>query len=307
MSVNNAQKILQLCDDWRAAHVRPDGSGVENDSTRALRLIAKGIRFHELEFDELEAACVGLTETMVPRGLVGGFICPDHHQFWGWCAQLLLTTPIQSIVPTSGNLIHQLLESSACLLIGGKSHLWAPPEIKFSKDFDWCLHRLLSSRLFVLKFLAYPLLESLLKVHCSNFVQPDGMVMMQFLVQRSDGTNRGYNPGDQCSSMRDLFVLLEQSAARAELSELLQRLKNHFQRLDPSTPFVDLLYEWRNATLHGTDEATAISGTVFNLCLLLCLELVRPNYATLQQAAIDRVSRWKAGTTKTGPIYYRAM
>lgn len=304
MSASKAQEILQLCDAWRGEYVQPDGSGVENASTRALRLVANGIRFHELESDELEAACVGLTETMVPRGL-GGYICPDHHQFWGWCAQLLLTAPIRRIVPTNGDLIHQLLETSACLIIGGDSHCLAPLEIKHSKDFDWCLDRLIKKKLFVLKFLAYPLLESLLKVHCCSFVRADGTVTTQFSIRLRNGDPRTYKPGKRCSSLRDLFVLLAQTAAWPELSRPLQRLEDHFQRLDPTTRFVDLLYKWRNATLHGTDEVTAVSGTVFNLCLLLCLQLIRPDFDTLQQAAIDRVDRWEAGTINISPIYYR--
>jgi hypothetical protein len=304
MTASKAQTILQLCDAWRAAHVRPDGSGVENDSTRQLRLIANGIRFHELDVDELEAACVGLTETMVPRGLGGGFMCPDHQQFWGWCTQLLLTTPMSTIVPNNGTLITQLLESSACLIVGGYSHFWAEPKVQLSKGYDWCLHKLIGKKFFILKYLSYPLLESLLKVHCSSFVEDDGTVKMLFSVARPDGSNRTYNPHNRCSSLRDLFVLLEQSTASSELSGSLQRLKCHFQRLHPTTPFIDLLYRWRNATLHGADQVTAVSGTIFNLCLLLCLDLVRPEYAKWQQAAVQNVLNWKAARDNISPIYY---
>ncbi len=284
-------------------YVQADGSGREDAFTRKLRLIANGIKFHELEFDELQAACIGLTETMVPRVITGGYICPDHHRFWGWCVQVLLTAPIRNIVPTSGDLIHQLLESSACLILGGESYVLAPLDYKHSKDYDWCLERLISRKLFILKFLTYLLLESLLKAHCSSFVQADGTVTTQFSIQRRNGSNRLYNPGNRCSSLRDLFILLQQSSASPELLETLQRLESHFQRLDP-TPFIDLLYEWRNATLHGTSEITAVSGTSFNLCLLLCLELVQPNYAGLQQAAVQNVVNWKAAKFNLSPIYY---
>ena len=146
MTGSKTQMILQLCDAWRAAHVRPDGSGVEDDSTRQLRLLANGIRFHELDVDELEAACVGLTETMVPRGL-GGFICSDHYKFWGWCVQLFLTTSMSAVAPTNSGLITQLLESSACLIFGGDSYFWAKPEVQRSKDYDWCLQRLIGKKL----------------------------------------------------------------------------------------------------------------------------------------------------------------
>ena len=128
---------------------------------------------------------------------------------------------------------------------------------------------------------------------------------MLFLVARPDGSTRTYNPGNRCSSLRDLFVLLEQSIASHELSESLQRLRSHFQRLNPTTPLVDLVYSWRNATLHGADEVTAISGTIFNFCLLLGLELVRPNYAQWQQAAMQEVDKWKAAKVNISPIYYR--
>lgn len=308
MTQSKAQHILQLCDAWRAAYVQPDGSGVSNASTEKLRLIANGIRFHELEFDELEAACVGLTETMVSRGL-GGFICADHHHFWRWCAQLLLTTPMSSFVPTSGNLIHQLLESSACLLMGGSSYFWAEPEIQFSKDYDLCLKRLIGKKLFILEYLSYPLLDLLLKAHCNSFVSDDGKVTQSFEVTRADGSKRTYEPGKApkpkyCSSVGDLLYLLEKEVAGPELKASLHRLKNHFHQLDQNTAFFDLLFKWRNTTLHGEDQVTGISCTVFNMCLLLCLEFVRPNYATLRQAAVSKVIERKAATHNISPIYY---
>jgi len=299
--------ILRLCDTWRTAYVRPDGSGVEDDSTRHLRLLANGIRFHELDIDELEAACVGLTETMVPRTPLGGYLCSDHHQLWSWCSQVLLTAPLNQLMPVSDDFVHQLLEASACLIVGGKSHVLAPAAIKDSKDYDWCLNRLVQKNLFVLKFLAYPLLESLLRAHCCNFIQVDGTVTMQFSVQKENGLMRTYNPGNRCSSLRDLFILLQQSIASAELFWALHRLTTHFQQLEPTTPFFDLLYDWRNSTLHGADEITAVSGVVFNLCLLLCLEFLRIDYTMCRQHAIETIRRWKVAEYNISPIYYHEV
>jgi hypothetical protein len=76
--------------------VRPDSADKSPLSQRtkwssayreSFRLRSKWLRFHELEYDELRAACVGPTEPLLGLNTI---IDLDHKLLWSWCVELLL-------------------------------------------------------------------------------------------------------------------------------------------------------------------------------------------------------------------------
>ena len=151
----------------------------------------------------------------------------------------------------------------------------------------------------ILVYLAFPVLEAILKKTCAQFVDYDGRVVSSFDVTRSDGGVHSYRSGGRCGSIRDLLFLLHQRVASAELVRALDYLRRHLQSLDARDPF-DLLYDWRNASLHGQTSFPTIGGTVLNTALLIALDSVKDDYERIRGETRERVDRDVEGARVAG-------
>src|SRR5689334_8066643 len=73
----NASDILLLCDRWLK-------SGGED----RYRLLNNGVAFDELAYEEIRAACLGLTHVLLLPGQ-NTIIDEDHRFFWSWTGEVL--------------------------------------------------------------------------------------------------------------------------------------------------------------------------------------------------------------------------
>ena len=89
MSGDRSAQIRQLCDAWRQAVLLPNGSIAIGGASEQHRLRANGIQPHDLSYNELRAACVGLIGVLLLPGL-STVIDEDHEWFWAWGAEILL-------------------------------------------------------------------------------------------------------------------------------------------------------------------------------------------------------------------------
>lgn len=158
-----------------------------------------------------------------------------------------------------------------------------------------------------LGYLAFPLLEGIVKKHCSEYVSLSGEVREPFEVPgRDSGRVKTYAVGRICSSLRDLLWLLHAQVASEELRSDLDEQRAHLAAFsDQDQGGFQVLYQWRNDSLHGGASLTTIGGTVLNTALLIALSQIRDNYETVRTAAIDRV-RWElqSPTTSRSPWAY---
>jgi hypothetical protein len=157
----------------------------------------------------------------------------------------------------------------------------------------------------VLAYLGVPLLEAILKRACATFVAFDGRVISAFSVPTKQGNVKRYDPNgsfrnSQCSSLRDLLFLHSRDVATPRLRTLLDKFRVHLTSLDGTQDPFDLLYDWRNQSLHGSTNVQTIGGTVLNLSLLISLFEIEQSFEQHRLQILDHC-RWEAQSQCKSP------
>ncbi|WP_061936681.1 hypothetical protein [Collimonas pratensis] len=274
-----AADIAKLCDDWCAATMTVDGGMAIGASTEKFRLLANGVLFHELDHESLCAALIGLSKVLLRPGL-NTIIVQDHFGLWSWCGELLLGSRAQ-LFPHDQYEIKSLYETCLHAALANcrkpvvLEEEWREQH-RIQEQQPHHAKQLLQKSQIVLAYLAFPLLEAVLKRACGSFVSFDGQIVSAFTVLNKQGNPRLYEPQGawrdrQCSSLRDLLVLHHTQVAEPDLVVLLDQFKNHIAVLDGAQDAYDLIFAWRNASLHGSTNFQTIGGTVLNLSLLISL------------------------------------
>ena len=158
----------------------------------------------------------------------------------------------------------------------------------------------------MLAYLAFPLLEAVLKRACTKYVTFDGQVVTAFTVPAKQGNPRQYDPQGcsyrdrQCSSLRDLLVLHHTSVAGPTLKSLLNQFRDHISLLDGAQDPFDLLYSWRNQSLRGSTNFQTIGGTVLNLSLVISLFEIEHDFEGHREMILEHC-RWEAQSRYKSP------
>ena len=230
----------------------------------------------------------------------------DHFGAWSWCGELLLS-PRADLFSTDQHEIKSLFETT---IHAALANCREPTE---SKE-EWQAQnriqelqphhakQLLSEAMLVLTYLAFPLLEAVLKRACKTFVSFDGQVVSAFTVQKRQGNARTYDPvrGHRCSSLRDLLFLHHLQVAEPELKALLDNFRKHIATLDGTQDPFDLIYHWRNQSLHGAANFQTIGGTLLNLSMLISLFELRQDFDQHRAQILDHC-RWEAQSSHKSP------
>ncbi len=285
--------IRKLCSDWIAAATASGGIAIGQQS-ESFRLHQNGVRFHELDYDELRAACVGLTEVLLLPGL-NTIIDLDHKLLWSWCGEVLMGRG----APYNHHVDREMAQLAALTLRCALSGTIARTREAFDQSAD--ARRLLdgNSKEFLgkaheaLPYVAFPFLESVARRACGVFVDLRGSVLQPF--QRRSGSM--YSTGQRCSNVGDLLALLVTQVAPAALQSDLTDVLSHIASLvpgqqgQPSLDGYEVVFDWRNSSLHGETSLTTIGGTILSLALLVALDGVRNDYSQLQASALARAQR----------------
>lgn len=303
MPRTTAAEITKLCDAWCDASVTPEGGMAIGQSTEKFRLLANGVQFHELDHETMCAALIGLSKVLLRPGL-NTIVDQDHFGLWSWCGELLLN-PRAQFFPNDQREIRSLFETT---LHAALAHCRRPITSKEewqeqNRINDLQPHhakQLLLSSSTVLAYLAFPVLEATLKRACSAFVSLDGIVISSFVVPNKQGGHKQYDPQRICSSLRDLLFLHYTSIAGAELKTLLDQFRGHIALLDGTQDPFDLIYSWRNRSLHGTTNFQTIGGTILNLALLISLFEIEQDFEVRRLAALEHC-RWEAQSSHKSP------
>lgn len=281
--------IKDLCRQWVDASTTPTGEMVIGAQTEQYRLLRNGIAFHDLDHEELRASCLGLSTVLLRPGL-NTVIDADHQGFWSWCGEVLLGTP--GYFTQDERELHTLF---GLVVRASLADSRATPGVEHN-----ALELMRSSHR-VMAYLAFPLLEGILKKACAGFVGLDGNVATTFTVKRTNGGPRTYQVGGRCSSLADLLRLLSAQVAGAELRADLDEQKAHLAVFaNGNEDGFDVIYRWRNSSLHGTTSFPTIGGTVFNTAILVALDGVRNDYTALHHAAVQAAQRAVAMGTRSG-------
>ncbi len=301
------QLIRTLCDSWVNAAQQPEGGFAIGSATERYRLHRNGIRFHELTYSEIQTACTGLSRVLLLKGL-NTVIDLDHQLFWAWAGEVLLS-PRSSFFSCHESGLRQLFETCVRAALAG---ITLPPQ----SNEEWERQRerselvenntrqLVVNAHLIVAYLGFPLLEGLLKKVCSNYVDCAGTVVAAFDVPAAGGGTRKYIPNDPrkgtCSSLRDLMFLLYQHVADPDLRSRLIEMRDLLNGLDSTLDPFDLLYSWRNCSLHGQTGFPTIGGTLLNLAVLIAFNQIRADYERLRDEVWSDVQRNLAVFRLTG-------
>lgn len=300
-----AADIAKLCDDWCAASIPLEGGLSLGGEAEKFRLLKNGVVFHELKQEELCEAIIGLSKVLLLPGL-NAVVNDDHFALWSWCGELILA-PRSHYFPDEQWEIQSLYAASIHAALAGCRR----PAQTLAEWQEQCrieelqphhAKQLLQKSGLVLAYLAFPLLEAVLKRACAAYVSFDGRVLSPFSVPKKHGGQRQYAPksGSQCSSLRDLLWLHGAEVAGPKLKILLDRFREHLATLDRGQDPYDLVYGWRNQSLHGSTNFQTIGGTILNLSLLISLFEIENKFEDSRLQAIENC-RWEARSPSKSP------
>ena len=307
----SSEEITRLCDAWCAASTTPEGGMAIGRTSEQYRLLANKIIFHELDYQALCAAILGTAKVLLRPGL-NTIIDQDHFWLWAWCGELLLS-PRAKIFSHEQHEIKTLFETSIRSSLAGCRK---PPANREEWEEQNRISELqphhskyfLNNSHVVLSYLGFPLLEAVTKRACSVYVDFDGSVISQFQVLRRNGTPKSYDPSgsysqQQCSSLRDLLFLLFNQAADQDLVHSLDIFRTHLSNLDNTLDPFDLIYKWRNQSLHGSINCQTIGGTLLSLSLLIAISEKKQNFEQHRNKILEHC-RWEVRSGYRSPWSY---
>ncbi len=303
-----AAYIEKLCDNWFAASTPPEGGMRIGPETERFRLLANGVVFHELNHEELCAALIGLSKVLLLPGF-STIVNDDHYALWSWCGELLLNSRSRHF-PAAQSEIHSLYAASihAALAFCSKPTETEEEWEEQNRIEDLQPHHaklLIKQSSLILAHLAFPLLEAVLKRACAAYVAFDGRVVSAFSVPNKQGNPREYDPNGpfrnrQCSSLRDLLFLHSTVVASPKLKNLLDRFCERLTTLDASQDPFDLIYGWRNQSLHGSTNFQTIGGTILSFSLLISLFEIEHGFEEYRFRTFENC-RWLAQLPSKSP------
>ena len=271
------------------------GGGLQiGGADEEFRLLRNGVVFHELDHEQIRAACIGLSSVLLLPGL-NTVIDQDHQWFWSWCAELLCRSGSSYFSSESDRELRATVGLCCRAALAG---VYRNDRDGWERQRDQSKNMEHNARAWVqgahtaLAYLAFPLLEGIVKKHCARYVGMDGRVVEAFEVARIDGTARPYRVGQPCSSLRDMLWLLYDRVASEELRHDLDEQRIHLGAFaSESEDGFEVLYRWRNSSLHGEASLSTIGGTVLSTALLIAISALQAEYESVRASAVDGVRR----------------
>jgi len=216
----------------------------------------------------------------------------DHKIFWSWMGQIILQ--IQS---SYNSIIEQetlyLIELLLHLELSSLSRL---PINEYVQQLNQIINMVVNphtqeaiiNKHILSLALGFPTLERLLRVLCSNFVDINGNVITEFILNENKKT---YKKGKRISNIAVLLRLYEEKIATKEQRKILEEFKSIIasfseKAMDP----YDLIYEWRNDILHGGRPYQNKHSVITNLILLLLLFKLDKVYDKIREEVKKSIS-----------------
>ncbi|HBB1613243.1 TPA: hypothetical protein J0549_001714 [Escherichia coli] len=273
----NAEEIINLSENWLKSVIPRDGTITINLGDKSFRLRSHGIVVHELDFERLIACIISTSITLAIPNHTGGnapnmtMVDQDHRNIWGWCAEYVNFLRIHSKPYFVSPLVDLFLTCSqaACMPVVHKNG--------FITDYLKNSHLHLS-------YLAMPLLEGVAKIFCEEFVDIDGKVKKPF---RKLSTGE-YKVNGRCSNIGDLLLLVE-STADDDLKQVIIRLNRIVESYNPGCKAYKTIKNWRNSSLHGSENYSTVAGITFNYALVIILNKIKMNYEENRLDCIDHL------------------
>ncbi len=272
---DRSDSIIDFCRSLsQEAHANAGGVRISLHSLKR-----KGYDIRSFTYDELRAACVGLTYSMLFRGM-NMVVTEDHKILWDTIGRHLLDPPSlyfkeshNAPFPTEYRAFRELFVTTIKTSTGE----WALFQKHRNPNWNWFQMPAEYSWVDSLNpatYLVYPLLEAVLKETLSLFIERNGIVKKKFTVQKRSYNSKGKT---RCSSVDHMLDLLRQQQNLSDLNKDLSLVYEHIAFLYPGhiNPTSVISQEWRNPAMHGEDNAPTAFGVVLNIALLIAMDYVK--------------------------------
>ncbi|MBW5763599.1 hypothetical protein [Klebsiella pneumoniae] len=291
-----ANDIRGLCDRWSQCILKGTGVAVFNDDTENLRLYRQNIFPHELSYNELIDLIIGLSGVAYFKKNVQG-ISYDHFFCWAWCADIVTRYgtnfyPIEEI--EIENLFKATYHASIanCEVNNGDSDEFqrrgdALRAIGVNK------RNYMQTSMLSLCYLVFPLLESTLKKLCSEYVGLDGVLKKNVKYTDANGIviNKVLNANGKpkiISSLKELIYIYKEVVIDAEGKKNIEDILGVIAERHADDP-CDVIYKWRNSSLHGTENFMQVGGLLLCLTSLLIIYDLKDRYDSLKENVLNRL------------------
>jgi hypothetical protein len=265
-------EIVEFCRKYSSAAHANSGS----ISISPMSLADIGFNPSHATYDQLRGACVGLSYTLLFKGM-NEFISNDHRLLWDSVGKRLLEGSLyfgkQEGVPFPRHLY--TFQSLFITVIKTMTREWALYQCKPISAWSWPAQDVGRPAAYAADpgaYLVYPLLEGTLKYLQPEHLKLDGEVVQTFRCSRG----REYKKGHICSRVEDMLDLVMQTTSLKDLAEDLQLVFNHIEFLYPGKSATSVIsHDWRNPAMHGESNVSTAAGVVLNIALLVAMEKVK--------------------------------
>jgi hypothetical protein len=311
-SGSRAAFIRELCERWVQAAAGAGGGIQVGGQSESFRLRVNGIRFHELEHDELQCASLGLMRVLLLPGF-NTVIDADHMLLWAWHAEFLLSRETGYLPIRERADMRQLLDMCTRCALARPSPLTRGRSFEERRELSRLWEALVDVHFQhlgihahgLLAYVGFPLLEGVTKLALPTYVDLEGNVLQAFTV--SFGQPRRYKPGGRCSNVAHLLDLLHQQADQ-HLKAALDTVRAHLRPFGQNAEPLLTLYDWRNSSLHGAGALPTIGGTVLTIALLIAVAQFRDRYRALRDQIVTQLRQQAGGlrpdTSRNPWTYY---
>jgi hypothetical protein len=266
-------QIINFCRKVSSdAHADPNVVKVSISSLAGL-----GYDIRTFSYEELRAACVGLTYTLLYKGM-NMIIGEDHRLLWDTIGKYLLEPPSlyfgetdNNPFPIDYNQFRQLFVAVIKIATGE----WELCQLRPISIWIWPqMPQGLPVDANIVSYLVYPLLEAVLKETLSSYISRNGEVIQYFQV--SDG--REYSPTGRskwCSKVNHMLDLLDQQTSLVDLRIDLKLIYDHIVFLYGRDARFVIANDWRNPAIHGENNIPTAYGVLLNIILLIAMDHVK--------------------------------
>lgn len=218
----------------------------------------------------------------------------DHPQFWAWTAEV-----VHNLEQEIGLFKCEVAQQFWLLINLNLSGLMRPPMNKDIQFLNMLTQKLVGhhvSEVIMHKHilsanLSFPLLEGIIRRKCSKYVLADGTVIRGFCAGGSS-----YSPSKGRSRISNLgheLHLLE-NTANQNLKRAMNSFGNEVKKFDSSNnpDAYEVIYQWRNETLHGQEFWSTKHGVITNLICLILFHEIQDELYSSKLEGIKRHVEW---------------
>lgn len=274
--------IESLYDEYIHSVTGPNNSLQIGRDSNKYRLLENNILFHECSYEEIQACLVYLCKTsLINNVLVATY--NDHFCLWSWCINLLIERHGAYYDSEREPELKMLFEmcSSAAMSI----HAWdihAPMEhVRNYAELHSARNNYFSGEFnnkkgFALSYLCFPLLESVTRKYCNEYVNYDGTIKKDFTITQNNGNSREYKTGKTISNLCHMLYLVTSTTKDEKLKKSIISACEIFKSNNKKG--FEAIFSWRNSSLHGESNHAGIGAALFTLSLLVMLDKIKNEY-----------------------------